>query len=393
MNPDVDITSLLTESINNKTTTTTNTTTTTSPLSLESPEQHHQKQNNLIPSPSLSRAVIADPESVSPQVASTSSGTSNAIRTTTATTRSRHVSGGTTEDRLTLLPEKRPLPWREGVDPGAENETGGESRRKQIRFGCLLATRGDVQAIPCNTCANGRGKFSVCISLPNFFRGACASCQLSGRPNRCSIKKTEDTPENPNIIRVLNLSQAHSVENSSLPHYESNGNHPKRRKLTATMITNNAPTWDETQRRWGQELSDGSMSQLNSGSRKWATVNRQTATKSIESIMKSITDDRHTDPKSVANVNSHSELSRNWSSITQIQGEKTTNGFAPQSNRSTEENNVPCEIEQKIVIIDTLPKAKQRQVYGLISGIQGGIDHLQCELNSLKNALGIDDKD
>jgi hypothetical protein len=57
----------------------------------------------------------------------------------------------TMEDRLMAMPEVRPLPWRDGVEPGAENETGGESRRKQIRFGCLLATRGIVQENPVGT--------------------------------------------------------------------------------------------------------------------------------------------------------------------------------------------------------------------------------------------------
>jgi hypothetical protein len=97
----------------------------------------------------------------------------------------------TMEDRLQHMPELRPLPWRPGVEEGADVETGGESRRKQIRFGCLLATRGQVQEQACNSCANGRGKFSICVALDGFFKGACASCQLSGRPNRCSIKKDD----------------------------------------------------------------------------------------------------------------------------------------------------------------------------------------------------------
>ncbi len=115
---------------------------------------------------------------------------SDQFNTSFSKTRGRPV-GTTMEDRLMMMPEKRPLPWREGVEPGADNETGGESRRKQIRFGCLLATRGDVQAVPCNSCANGRGKFNVCVALDGYFKGACASCQLSGRPNRCSIKKND----------------------------------------------------------------------------------------------------------------------------------------------------------------------------------------------------------
>lgn len=100
----------------------------------------------------------------------------------------------TMEERLVQMKEVRSLPWRDGVEPGADNETGGESRRKQIRFGCLLATRGEIQEVPCNSCANGRGKFRHCIALEGFFKGACASCQLSGRPNRCSIKKNDGRP-------------------------------------------------------------------------------------------------------------------------------------------------------------------------------------------------------
>lgn len=43
-------------------------------------------------------------------------------------------------------------------------------------------------------------------------------------------------------------------------------------------------------------------------------------------------------------------------------------------------------------LIDVLPKSKQRQVYGLVSGLQGGIEHLQRELDALKKALGIDEE-
>lgn len=41
--------------------------------------------------------------------------------------------------------------------------------------------------------------------------------------------------------------------------------------------------------------------------------------------------------------------------------------------------------------IDSLPSAKQRQLYGIVTGIQGGIKHLQSELETLKRALGMDD--
>lgn len=41
--------------------------------------------------------------------------------------------------------------------------------------------------------------------------------------------------------------------------------------------------------------------------------------------------------------------------------------------------------------IDSLPPSKQRQLYGIVTGIQGGIKHLQSELEILKKALGMED--
>lgn len=41
--------------------------------------------------------------------------------------------------------------------------------------------------------------------------------------------------------------------------------------------------------------------------------------------------------------------------------------------------------------IDSLPPAKQRQLYGIVTGIQVGIKHLQSELEVLKKALGMED--
>lgn len=43
-------------------------------------------------------------------------------------------------------------------------------------------------------------------------------------------------------------------------------------------------------------------------------------------------------------------------------------------------------------VIESLSKAKQRELYGILSQCQGGIDHLQRQLESLKALLGIDDE-
>ncbi|KAK2630598.1 hypothetical protein QTJ16_001418 [Diplocarpon rosae] len=44
--------------------------------------------------------------------------------------------------------------------------------------------------------------------------------------------------------------------------------------------------------------------------------------------------------------------------------------------------------DEKPQVIDTLPKAKQGQVYSVICGLQGSIDQLQKQLVSLKAQLG-----
>lgn len=69
-----------------------------------------------------------------------------------------------------------------------------------------------------------------------------------------------------------------------------------------------------------------------------------------------------------------------------------SNGAGYQSNieQQRRESSVPND-EGTMPLIDMLPKYKQRQLYGLVSGLQGGIKHLQAELDTLKKALGMDD--
>lgn len=46
-----------------------------------------------------------------------------------------------------------------------------------------------------------------------------------------------------------------------------------------------------------------------------------------------------------------------------------------------------------VAIIDTLSKSQQRQIYGILSGIEGGMAHLQKQFKTLQNLLGIDTDD
>lgn len=49
--------------------------------------------------------------------------------------------------------------------------------------------------------------------------------------------------------------------------------------------------------------------------------------------------------------------------------------------------------QPSVAIIDTLSKSQQRQIYGILSGIEGGMAHLQKQFKTLQNLLGIDTDD
>jgi hypothetical protein len=98
-------------------------------------------------------------------------------------------SSGDSLDKLRALPEMRPMPWYKGKELSAERST--QSSRVQTRGACLLARRGNIMDPPCNHCLGGSGRFSLCISLPDFFNGACATCQLATRGNLCTYRKKD----------------------------------------------------------------------------------------------------------------------------------------------------------------------------------------------------------
>lgn len=52
----------------------------------------------------------------------------------------------------------------------------------------MLSTRGKIRNPPCNHCTGGSGRFSVCVSLDNWFFGACATCQMATRGHLCSLR-------------------------------------------------------------------------------------------------------------------------------------------------------------------------------------------------------------
>jgi hypothetical protein len=169
---------------------------------------------------------------------------------------------------------------------------------------------------------------------------------------------------------------------------------PKRRKIEnkaqkTNTATESIPEWESARPQWEQELGDShARQQMNDiVQRPWATVNDNMGLNGINII--------RTIPQEQRN-------SMGWSAVNQPTLPPTP---TPQSFNSVSENNSSFRQSKEhakrddsivhedggVALIDTLPKSKQRQVYGLVSGLQNGIQGLQRELDSLKRALGIDE--
>merc|ERR1712093_862727 len=90
-------------------------------------------------------------------------------------------------ERLKRVPEVRPsIPWRPGQELPPEKAV--DSPRVQQRGAVLLSTRGAIMPNPCEHCAGGYGRFSVCVTLRHWFQGACSSCVFTSKGNKCSLR-------------------------------------------------------------------------------------------------------------------------------------------------------------------------------------------------------------
>lgn len=156
---------------------------------------------------------------------------------------------------------------------------------------------------------------------------------------------------------------------------------PKRRKKQKSLPAGATPTpamiekipeWESARPQWEQELGDSHARQQMSDivQRPWAPANDMNGINQARMI-----------PQEQRN---------------------SIGGWAP-VNQPTENSNYQAKDEGRredtyinddgsAALIDTLPKSKQRQVYGLVSGLQTGIQGLQRDLDSLKKALGIDEE-
>lgn len=98
--------------------------------------------------------------------------------------------GSTYFHALEAMPTVRAIPWREGKDLAPEK--GLESARVQVRTGCILAIKGQVIEAKCDHCAQPQSRFTHCIALPNWFRGACAACVMRARGSQCTLRTSAE---------------------------------------------------------------------------------------------------------------------------------------------------------------------------------------------------------
>lgn len=179
------------------------------------------------------------------------------------------------------------------------------------------------------------------------------------------------------------------VANGHLP--PSDSPDAKRRKTDAI------PEWESARPQWEQELGEShARQQMNEiVQRPWASVNPPAPMPDAHGMMNGLTG---SGSRPAGGGHQHRD-SLSWGAVSQavaMPGQSFGNG-ADGGGQTYRLHLDPGRredtgYEDGVALIDTLPKTKQRQVYGLISGIQGGILTLQRELDSLKRALGIDDE-
>ena len=162
------------------------------------------------------------------------------------------------------------------------------------------------------------------------------------------------------------------------------------------------PEWESARPQWEQELGEQARQQMNEiAQRPWATVNPPLSAATPQSqMMITGANGMSTVPQNSMERSNANSLG-SWAAVNQpppapgAQGYRNggdNNGVSFQiSMEQAKREETVLDERESAALIDTLPKHKQRQVYGLVSGLQGGIEHLQRELDSLKRALGIDE--
>ncbi|KAF4630610.1 hypothetical protein G7Y89_g7534 [Cudoniella acicularis] len=344
---------------------------------------------------------------------------------------------------LRALPEVRPIPWATGKELPPDKST--ESPRTQTRGAFLLSTRGIVRNPPCTHCATGAGRFALCISLEAWFQGACSTCQMATRGNLCSLRvessgsPAEGKPkQNKREMSRNPPPNDHPTQNQNQPPASPSGftppqnmlkrkndhplpspsaapNNPFEPKNTDPIIRSIAQGPSTIPHSNPQFLNNrppppnsnfsSQPYQMESPPNKRRNIGNQPPNNLEQSQMQ-----YH------GHGNSYFEAGMN-SGFRAERGRDVTTSASPSTqllqplpvapqdrplpsrdNPSHTETPAPAAVETPL--IDTLPRRKQKQIFGILGGIQSGIrnvrqqaDSLQKQLDSLQAALGIDGDD
>ncbi|CAG8973362.1 hypothetical protein HYALB_00000125 [Hymenoscyphus albidus] len=318
-------------------------------------------------------------------------------------------------ERLRALPEVRSIPWRPGQE--LPREKAIDSPRVQQRGAILLSTRGNVVESACSHCAGGFGRFAQCITLDPWFQGACSTCIFTSKGNKCSLRfQTSGTADgralryhssNPEMLQTFMTSQ---------PVAESAKPARKRKRAAAPANAQTAVPASTSESNWQhQQQVSPDMDRLIQ-----AEIARDESSiphppgpqgekrQKPESFLPSPEDMtrgnpipaggplREIQPPSAppppqawtaANNPPNSTASQPINYIRQMYQPPMQSGPSAALPPSAPPQNVR---QSPSVPLNNLPRPKQLHVLGLLTGLQGNIDNLQSQLNTLKTALGID---
>ncbi|CZR56727.1 uncharacterized protein PAC_06616 [Phialocephala subalpina] len=345
-------------------------------------------------------------------------------------------------ETLRRLPELRSIPWKAGKQIGPEKST--KSDRPQTRGAYMLVTRGEIRDPPCTNCEHGSGRFSVCVSLNEYYQGACATCVLATRGTTCTLRQDIEegfppqpaTPQQVPIQQRLEdddgYQQTSSLKRKRSPtrayvaaySQDKRGAEEQHQPQSQTTNTNNYPSYSPIQPSNTYSaapqttmysppapstspesllLNDKSallnyvyQKQYPPNGKKRHQIIHQAERESRESSQV------HIGPPSkrprTADLDRGEPSSSMSPSIQLTQASPVS--YQSAGNGAVRYGGVGegrGERDIEMGLIDRLPKKKQREIFGIIGTIQSGIrmvrqqtDTLQKQLDLLQGALGID---
>lgn len=91
---------------------------------------------------------------------------------------------------------KRDVFFRSKGEQAKRDQSMLNGGRLDYRCAAQITARGD-RTEPCENCKIGRGKFTVCASIPGLFNGACGNCVYGGEHGSCAnvSKYSSSLPE------------------------------------------------------------------------------------------------------------------------------------------------------------------------------------------------------